>query len=140
MTYDLSKFSDQEILAKTAWGENRGGGNDGMQSVINVIVNRAKTPCWWGTSIRSVCIKPMQFDCWNDNDPNLEKLIAVNINDGAYATAIDLSIQAIAGKLPDITNGACYYFAKSMNPWPLWARGKLPCADIANQLFFNNVK
>lgn len=137
---DLSNISDDNILAKTAWGENRGGGSDGMQSVLNVIINRSKKPSWWGKTPREVCLKPWQFDCWNENDPNLEKLLNVGISDGAYMTALELAGKALQGELADLTNGSCYYFAKTMNPWPVWARGKLPSADIAGQLFFNNVK
>jgi hypothetical protein len=39
-----------QVLARTAWGENRGGGQVGLQSVINVIMNRAAHPGWWGTT------------------------------------------------------------------------------------------
>ena len=140
MTYDLSKLTDQEILAKTAWGENRGGSSDGMQSVLNVIVNRSKKPSWWGKTPREVCLKPWQFDCWNENDPNLSKLLSVDLSDEEYRDAMNLAKEALSGELADLTNGSCYYFAKSMNPWPVWARGKQPCADIAGQLFFKDVK
>lgn len=138
MTIDLSKFSDTEILAKTAWGENRGGGAEGMQSVINVIMNRAKKPSWWGKTAREVCLKPYQFDCWLENDPNFQKLL--NADDGAYTEAMNLADKALSGDLADLTHGSCYYFVKTMNPWPVWARGKQPTADIYGQLFFDNVR
>lgn len=139
MTFmDLSKFSDTEILAKTCWGENRGGGIDGMTSVLNVIINRSHKPSWWGKTAREVCLKPYQFDCWNENDPNFQKLL--DADDDAYTEALSLAKKAISGELADLTHGSCYYFAKTMNPWPVWARGKQPTADIAGQLFFNNVK
>lgn len=136
---DLTLLSDQTILAKTAWGECRGGGEDGMTSVLNVIVNRASKPSWWGKTAREVCLKPDQFDCWNEKDTNFEKLLNVGISDGAYFTALELANKALSGELADLTKGSCYYFAKTMNPWPVWARGKTPVADIAGQLFFNSV-
>jgi hypothetical protein len=34
-------IADQFVLALTCWRENRGGGIPGMQSVANVIMNRA---------------------------------------------------------------------------------------------------
>jgi spore germination cell wall hydrolase CwlJ-like protein len=135
---DLSKFTDTEILAKTAYGENRSGGNDGMTSVLNVIINRSKKPAWWGKTPREVCLKPWQFDCWNQDDPNFSKIISAD--DDVYDYAMTLANKALFGELADLTNGSCYYFAKTMNPWPVWARGKQPTADIAGQLFFNNVK
>lgn len=140
MTIDLSKFTDTEILAKTAWGENRSGGTDGMQSVLNVIINRANKPSWWGKTAREVCLKPYQFDCWNEYDPNFQKLLNVDLSDPEYTEAMSMANKALSGELADLAHGSCYYFAKTMNPWPVWARGKQPTADIAGQLFFNNVK
>lgn len=136
---DLSKLSDAQIIAKTAWGENRGGNSQGMQSVINVIMNRASKPSWWGKTAREVCLKPWQFDCWNEKDPNYQKLLDADMSDGSYVEALNLAYKALSGDLEDLTNGSFYYFAKTMNPWPVWARGKQPCADIAGQLFFNNI-
>jgi len=135
----LDSFSDKEVLAKTLYGENRGGGEEGMHSVANVIVNRSKNPSWWGDDIRSVCLKPAQFSCWNSNDPNYEVVINVTTEDAIYTLALDIADQAIGGTLEDITDGATYYFAKSMTHWPKWAIDHTPCADIAGQLFFNNV-
>lgn len=137
MTFDLSKFSDTEILAKTAWGECRGGEETGMTSILNVIMNRAKKPCWWGKTPRGVCLQEDQFDCWNENDPNFKKLL--NADDEVYAEAINLAKQALSGELADLTDGSCYYFAKTIEKWPPWARGKTPIADIAGQLFFKDI-
>lgn len=136
---DLSLLSDQTILAKTAWGENRGGGIEGIQSVLNVILNRAKKPCWWGKTPRGVCLQKDQFDCWNEDDVNFEKLLNVGITDGAYFTALELANKALSGELADLTNGSCYYFAKTIAKWPAWAQGKTPVADIAGQLFFKDI-
>lgn len=134
----IEGFSDTEVLARTLWGENRGGGVEGMQSVANVIVNRAASPGWWGDDIRGVCLKAEQFSCWNANDPNLMVMLNVNEYDVQYKTALDLATQAIAGTLEDITGGATYYFASSLK-YPSWAEGHTPCADIRGQLFFNDI-
>ncbi|MDY6408142.1 MAG: cell wall hydrolase [Pseudomonadota bacterium] len=67
--------SETEILAKTLYGEARGEGISGLEAVANVILNRVKHPCWWGKSIQEVCLKPMQFSCWNTDDPNRKKLM-----------------------------------------------------------------
>jgi len=136
----ISDMDDQEVLARTAWGECRGGGSIGMQSVINVICNRAASPKWWGHDIRSVCLKAAQFSCWLPSDPNRNKLMSVDESDAAYNSALNLAQQAIEGTLPDITNGATYYYSiKGVARTPNWAIGKIPCATIKGQYFFNNI-
>ena len=139
---DLSIYTDAQILAATAWGENRGGGGVGMQSVLNVIMNRADHPTWWGDDPRDCCLKPEQFDCWDSDDPNYTKLIALldgTSQDNNFDNATAMAIQAISGTLTDITNGATYYYAVSMPQKPYWAKGHTPCAVIANQAFFNDI-
>ncbi len=131
------QFSDQSILARTIWGENRGGGEEGMTSVANVVINRVAQPGWWGMDIRSVCLKPEQFSCWNANDPNYPLIMAVDEANSTFALAMDIAAQAIGGTLSDITNGATSYYALSMAEPPYWATGKTPCATIQNQLFFS---
>src|SRR5271168_1942669 len=64
-----------QILARTAWGEDRSGSVLGMQAVINAIMNRVAHPSWWGTSALSVCLMREQFDCWLPDDPNRAKLL-----------------------------------------------------------------
>lgn len=134
-----SQFSDQEILAKTAFGENSGGGEKGMQSVINVILNRVAHPRWWGDNVRDVCLMPEQFDAWNTDDPNFQRIMNVTQDDPVYDIALDLAAKALADSLPDITNGATMYFANSIEKKPYWARGHTPCAVIAGQQFYSDI-
>ena len=136
---DITQWTDQHILACTAYGENRGGGADGMQSVINTVMNRANKPGWWGTTPREVCLKPKQFDCWMPDDPNYYAILKANTNDIVFGSAYIMAQQALSGTLPDLTHGATYYIAKSIPSWPHWAIGHIPCADIAGQIFFNDI-
>lgn len=133
---DTDAFDDAHVLAATLWGECRSGGEEGMTSVANVIYNRATHPGWWGTDIRSVCLKPFQFSCWNENDPNRAQMLALTDESPHFPLALSIANQAIAGNLVDITNGACYYYAESMKEPPKWAIEKKPCAEIAGQYFF----
>jgi spore germination cell wall hydrolase CwlJ-like protein len=136
---DTDQFTDQQILGMTLWGECRSGGEEGMTSVANVIVNRANAPGWWGADIRSVCLAPEQFSCWNSNDPNRAQMLALTPESPQFPLALSIAGQAIAGTLVDITNGSTYYYASSMIRPPSWAAGKTPAATIAGQIFFNNV-
>jgi N-acetylmuramoyl-L-alanine amidase len=135
---DTDSIDDQDILARTIWGEARGEGATGMHAVANVITNRVNNPKWWGNSFRSVCLYPYQFSCWNKNDPNRAKILAVTNYDVNYFDAVNIATAAINGNLSDITNGALNYYAKG-SPMPVWAENATPCAEIGNHIFFGEV-
>jgi len=113
--------SDLDVLARTLWGEARGAGVTGMKHVASVILNRAAHPRWWGTDVRSVCLKPYQFSCWNADDPNLPKMRAVTVADRNFSDARYIAGQALAGAVVDETGGADSYYALSMPRPPAWA-------------------
>ena len=59
---------DQDILARTLWGEARGEGVAGQIAVAWSIRNRVEMdlhndgkPDWWGEGYAGVCKKPYQF-------------------------------------------------------------------------------
>lgn len=118
----ITMMMEIDTIARTAWGEARGCGAAGMHAVINVIVNRADHPSWWGRSLIGVCVQPWQFSCRNAGDPNLAKLEAVTGKDVAFQVALGLASQAVAGTLLDLTDGADSYYALSMHTPPTWAR------------------
>lgn len=126
-----------DVLARTLWGEARGEGRDGMRGVASVICNRTSRPGWWGRSIAEVCLKPWQFSCWLESDPNRVKLLAVDGRDRAYATALSVATDALAGILPDYTFGATHYHA--VDCAPDWARGRTPCVVIGRHAFYNDI-
>lgn len=128
-------MTEVEVLAKTMWGEARGEGVLGMYAVGNVIANRVARPSWWGHSFETVCLKPYQFSCWNSNDPNREKMLAVTISDKDYALAEHIAARVIAG-VPDITNGADSYCTKDVWPTTDWAKELSPTAEIGHHVFF----
>jgi len=128
-----------DIVARTAWGENRGGGSEGMQSVINVVQNRAAKGGWWGSTMLAVCLFPNQFDCWiADNNPTSDYHATLNVTiaDPDFAVALNLASRAVMGTLPDITGGATMYYAKSMAAPPYWAATATFTREIAGQLFY----
>ena len=124
----------QEIMARTIWGEARGEGAAGMIAVACVILNRAARPGWWGHDVVSVCLKRRQFSCWNADDPNRSKLLAVGEDDPQYRLALDVARRALAGELQDPTGGATHYHVKNIMPY--WARAEEPVATIGNHMFY----
>jgi len=122
------------VIARTAWAEARGQGAQGMAAVINVIMNRAAIGGWYGDSPVSVCLKPHQFSCWNENDPNKCKLVAVTEDDEEFNKAVILEELALARKLKDVTNGATHYHAKNIRP--KWAKKLRKVATIGSHVFY----
>ena len=111
-----------DIMARTLWGEARGEGLPGITAVACVILNRANNPRWWGKDVVDVCWKPYQFSCWNENDPNRAKLLAVTTDDIQFRLCLDVARRAISDTLPDPTGNADSYYDISI-PTPNWANG-----------------
>lgn len=138
MTAPLGPEAAIDVLARTIWGEARGEDVAGMAAVANVVLNRAAEPERFGASIEAVCHAPWQFSCWNRNDPNLAKLLAVTAADARFAAALRLARRALAGALDDATFGSTHYHARGI--FPRWARGCAPAAEIGRHVFYNDVE
>ncbi len=126
-----------DTLARTMWGEARGEGVAGMSAVANVVLNRLDMPERFGATVEAVCRAPWQFSCWNRNDPNLAKLVAVTAADARFASALRLARRALAGALDDATFGSTHYHARGI--LPRWAHASAPAAEIGHHLFYNDV-
>jgi spore germination cell wall hydrolase CwlJ-like protein len=101
------RIQDQFMLALTIWRENRGGGQVGMQSVANVVMNRVAKR---GSSAYAECVRPWQFSSITaKGDPELALWPADA--DASWALAQQIAGQAAAGTLEDLTSGALLYYA-----------------------------
>lgn len=142
-------MSDIDTLARTMWAEARGEGDIGMIAVGCVIRNRVTAdlggdgkPDWWGEGYEGVCHKPYQFSCWLPNDPNLSKLLSVDVTDPVFAKARGLAERIIRGEFPDPTGGASHYLTRYAYEHAApdhWCRKRQPIAIIGNHLFFKGV-
>lgn len=136
----LYKDMEADTLARTLWGEARSEGTRGMHAVANVVQNRVRVAqrrrgFWWGNNIIQVCQKPYQFSCWNNNDPNRAKIIALTEDDIYFATALRIARRAVHNCLEDITEGATHYHTRSIMPY--WAKGEKACTTIGRHIFYN---
>lgn len=123
---------DEVIGALCAWRENRGGQTPGMQSVLNVLVNRATTR---GTSVYAEAVRRLQFSSMTaPGDPNL--ILYPSPTDPEWLEALSLASQAAAASLEDITGGATSYYSLSMKEPPYWAPSMTRTVTIAGQIFF----
>ncbi|WP_417625332.1 cell wall hydrolase [Paremcibacter congregatus] len=139
---DPESLSETEILARTLYGEARGEELAGIEAVASVILNRVafarkRGRYWWGSDVKGVCLKPAQFSCWNANDPNRKKLLALSPRDPAYRLCKRIAHRAVAGDLCDQTDGATHYHTVAVDPY--WARGHVPVAEIGNHLFYRGI-
>lgn len=124
-------IADEFLLALTVWRENRGGGQTGMQSVANVIMNRARVR---NQTPYQVCTARLQFSSITaQGDPEL--ILWPSECDPQWAIALSLAGEAYSGNLVDITEGATSYYATSISA-PYWAASMTKTVEIANQVFF----
>lgn len=157
---------DLKILAQTIWGEARQEGTKGMLAVGNVIKNRAEAnKNMFGHGIKGVALKPKQFSCWNEGDPNREKLKNILQYDKfismhksptgepfnewfqkfkntgeyleykSYLTAKEVAKQILNGSAPDPTKGAVYYHTTDVKP--VWRTKLDQVARIGNHVFYD---
>lgn len=58
------------IGALCTYREARGEDSQTQFAQACSLVNRVLEPCWWGTDVISVVLKPWQYSSFNFNDPN----------------------------------------------------------------------
>ena len=134
--------ADLEIAARTVWGEARGEPRAAREAVAWVIRNRVEAEFGQfknDISAADACLRPWQFSCWNENDPNRVRLQEARWTDAGLLGCLAAVATAFsATKDNDPTQGAKHYHAEGINPG--WAKGKVPSARIGRHVFYNTVE
>lgn len=108
----------KDVLIRTALGEARGEGVEGMADVIQVILNRANSGRF-PSDPAAVAQQPYQFSTWNKgeggNNPQQFRK-----SDPIYKKAEQALNAVVSGSRPDYTGGALFYHTPSVNP--NWSR------------------
>jgi peptidoglycan hydrolase-like protein with peptidoglycan-binding domain len=109
--------SQRDTLIRTAIGEAGGEGQEGMEAVIQVILNRAASGRY-PSDPKDVALQKNQFSAWNStsnggNDPGKHSKTSK-----AYKAA-EKALDAVIEGAPDRTGGALMYHAASITPY--WA-------------------
>lgn len=130
---------DFDILARTLYGEARGEyGTVGVSAFIavgNVILNRVKSHKKYGLTITEVCLKPRQFSCWNEGDPNRSLIQEEELEKDPLFRMTKIVAKKIALNLwPDITRGSDHYHATSVKPY--WARANKVRIRLGKHVFY----
>ena len=135
MTRPPHSALDTETVAKTIYGEARSEGVEGMRAVAHVIANRVAQPRWWGKGWRGVCLKPKQFSCWNEGDPNRDRLLYISRHDRGYNEAYTIAVSVMGGfDTDDPTGGADHYHNNSVAP--SWSDDAKRTAVIGRHIFY----
>ena len=124
--------NDLLALAGTIAGEIRGGTREQMENVAQVVLNRHNSGN--RPTVRSVCLVPKQFSCWNPNDVNRSQITNIDVTEpDIWAICLDVAHKALIGQNPDRVGGAKNYFATaSKDPWWLVGRYLITLRDGAH--------
>ena len=137
--------SDTIVLGLTLYGEARGEPIESIIAVGCVIRNRLMKNFKY-KSYSDVCLEPYQFSCWNENDPNSEKLLEYRkelttggiVIDSYLRQCLFLAEGIINYILLDNTRGSLHYVAtKILNNPPSWALRRTNEIVKGNHTFFN---
>jgi hypothetical protein len=148
-------FSDNDILigTLTLYGEARGSTHADRMAIAHTILNRMRARAWWGKSadprladhsMAAVCLKPMQFSCWNPSDRNSALLNDIRatqrlpLHDATMRACLLSLLAATDGDEGDPTAGATHYLTEVLHQsqWPpQWSKGRSFIAIGAHRFF-----
>lgn len=128
-----------KILARTIYGEARGEfhlfGPASLMGIAWVVRNRNAAQTWYGKTIDEVCLKPLQFSCWNATDRNKAIIEAVTSDNTLFGLCDKIADWVLAADpFADVTMGSTNYHAKGI--LPSWTQGKTPTVFIGNHVFY----
>ena len=134
MTIDYQTY-ERAMLALLVWREARGETHQAKVAVAYSVLNRVKSPKWWGKDLGSVIAKKWQYSSMAaPGDPNLIQ----------YPLPQDLSFQdsmravnvAMGNLESNPVAGADSYYDVSIAP-PKWAKPEQFVKQVGAFRFFN---
>lgn len=139
MTKDdfVNALQNIDVVWLTIFGEARGEPIEGMIAVGCVIRNRVIASKMTKT-YKDVCLAPLQFSCWNENDPNLNEMMVAAVGTTPRIREIKFIGAGIYQNMfRDNTSGSTHYLTTRLfheNP-PTWATSGKVMATIGNHTF-----
>lgn len=105
----LKHWIEQTLLTACAWAEAREEGEDSMQAVVNVVLNRVEAGL--AATIKDAVLEPYLFAWTNPDDENYMQVLQTigGVWPEEWWTANDIACDALSSKLEDITQGATHY-------------------------------
>lgn len=143
----MENLLPDEVLALTIYGEARGESIEGQIAVANVVMNRWRGNLGKYKTVKEVCLEPYQFSCWNKNDPNHDKLLALakemefdKPTNPALKQCLYIARGVMGYNFLDNTKGAKNYMTTELlnsEGSPKWAEVRKNEKVIGNHTFFN---
>ena len=119
-TQIFDKLVDAERLelGRTAAGEGRNQGLDGMRLIMQTIKNREKDKKWPGT-IEEVTRQPKQFSAWDKDDPNRPYMESLDLdsNDTQFLQAYEVAGEDLPKHLDKFKDADHYHTDKVSPSW-----------------------
>lgn len=142
MAHPFDRDDDATLLARLIWGEARGESLQGKLAVGLTVLTRVPPPGrhrWWGDSLREIMLKPRQYSCLAEDDPNYHKLLNPRLYDSvrAWQDCQDAAGLLLAGHIRDFLRGATHYHRRGRKP--SWASQGELVAEIGRHLFYAGV-
>jgi len=164
----FNKLEPAKKLAMVAMLEGRGEGRQGMQAIMNVVMNRMKTnsaefydSSIQGTSLEQVLMKPLAFtalSALNKNHPynnpkssqyspdkysrevdNLANSFEnIRTEDKNWKEAYEDAQKALAGQLDDITKGALFYYNPEKQDMPRHLKTRAFLTAVGKHHFYKS--
>jgi N-acetylmuramoyl-L-alanine amidase len=131
-----------EVLALTLWGEAGERPVRAIEGVARVVMARVRLasrpggPSHLGHGVIGVCRAPFQFACWHPGHPRRSRI--TELGNADLGPCRRIAARAIAGALPDATDGATHYHDAEI--LPRWALGRLPTAELGGLVFYRLIE
>jgi len=133
----LFTWSELELLTGLIYGEARSESWSGKAGVGITVATRAKHPGFWdwGRNFREIILKPRQFSCFNQSDPNLGALmVAKRIKNATWQECAMIAEQVYLGHIKNFMGEPTHYHALSCNPE--WVKDLKVLGTIGNHKFY----
>ncbi len=131
-TSDFSSDSDEVLLARMLFGEARNCSDLEKIAIGYTAINRANDGKKWnGETVKEAILKPNQYSCFNDGDPNKEKLMNPYVDDKeAFDKCLIVASNMLKDKYDDKNTGATHYYNPSGCKEPAWASKMIKIGKI----------
>lgn len=134
------KLTEKQILALVIYGEARGESAEGKIAVGSVILERVKRDGWFGKNLHDVILKPYQFSCFLEQDPNYPKLLHIAeqwdeemTSNAALNDCYGIASGLLSGKIP-LSVMATHYKVFTCNVY--WTKEMVRVTKIAAHEFY----
>ena len=130
-TTNFTNDTEQVLLARMLFGEARNCTDEEKIAVAYTAVNRARDKKKWnGETVREAILKPWQYSCLNNNDPNKSKLMnPMSYDPKSFERCLTISSNVLASKYEDLSKGATHYFNPNIVT-PSWATNMIKIGHI----------